>query len=399
MVTGDGAYIKKINRSLLLQKIIEHGLISRADLSKITGLNKATISVQVANLLEEELIYETQHEHNSVGRKPIMLTLNSKAGYVLGIDFDYHHVQYTLSNLQGESVQSDTIKLENHDYDVIVQMLIKEIQKYNAQCSNSRYGLVNVVIGIHGTVNKDESILFVPKYQWHHKNLKADLQKELNINIAIENNANLSSYAERVFKYHNSDNLLNIILSSGIGAGIMIDGEIHKGYHGYAGEMGHMIISPDGKACKCGNNGCWERYASEPSLFEQLSKQLNMPDLNFDDLKTLIDEQDTVTCAYLKQYIEYLAIGLNNIINLYNPENLVINSDILRMYPNAIEEIKSNLKSSVSQYREITLSDLGSESCVMGACALAIQRFLEVPELILKIDEDGITKNDVKVLS
>ena len=399
MVTGDGAYIKKINRSLLLQKIIEHGLISRAELSKITGLNKATISVQVANLLEEELIYETQQEHNSVGRKPIMLTLNGQAGYVSGIDFDYHHVQYTLSNLLGEPIENRTIELDNHDYDAIVQMLIKDIQEYNAQCSNSRYGLVNVVIGIHGTVNKDESILFIPKNQWQHIDLKADLQKELTVNIGIENNANLSSYAERVFKHHNSDNLLNIILSSGIGAGIIIDGKIQKGYHGYAGEMGHMIISPDGKPCKCGNNGCWERYASEPSLFEQLSKQMDMPNLDFDDLKILIDKQDTKACAGLKQFIEYLTIGLNNIINLYNPETLVINSDILQLYPNAIQEIESNLKSSVSQYKEITLSDLGSEACVMGACALAIQRFLEVPELILETKSNAIAENDATVLN
>src|SRR5690625_1527250 len=101
MITGDGAYIKKINRSIILRKIIEHDLISRADLSKITGLNKATISVQVANLLEEELIYETTQEHNVVGRRPIMLSINHEVGYVLGIDFDYRHIQFTIADLSG----------------------------------------------------------------------------------------------------------------------------------------------------------------------------------------------------------------------------------------------------------------------------------------------------------
>ncbi|ASK60972.1 ROK family protein [Virgibacillus phasianinus] len=388
MITGDGAYIKKINRSLILKNIIEHGRISRADLSKITGLNKATISVQVANLLEEELIYETQQEHNAVGRRPIMLSINGKAGYVLGVDLDYNQIQYTVSDLQGHPVQSDTVDLEVNDYEATVQLLIKHIKEYTQKYSSSRYGLLNVMIGIHGTVNKDESILFVPKNQWRNKDLKSQLEQELNINISIENNANLSAYAERVYKHHESDNLLTILLTSGIGAGIIIDGKLHKGYHGYAGEMGHMVISPDGEQCRCGNHGCWELYAAEPSLFAQLSKELNKPTLTYHDVRDLIKKQDTAAEKHLEQFIEYISIGLNNVINLYNPETLVLNSEILQMYPDTIGKIKSNLTSSVSQYRELVLSDLGNKACVMGACALAIKRFLEVPELILTISED-----------
>lgn len=394
MVTGDGAYIKQINRGLILKNIIEHGMISRADLSKITGLNKATISVQVANLLDEELIYETQQEHHAVGRRPIMLSINRRVGYVLGIDLDYQQIQFTVSDLQGNTVDNETIIPDTADYDSIVQILIKYIKQYNNNHSNSRYGLVSVVIGIHGTVNNDESILFVPQFRWHHKDLKRDLEKELNdINLFIENNANLSAYAERVYKHHKSDNLLNIILTSGIGAGIVIDGKLHKGYHGYAGEMGHMIIVPDGVPCRCGNYGCWELYASEPSLFEQLSKMLNRPNIAHHEVCNLLKEQDPTTIELFKRFLTYLTIGLNNIINLYNPETIVLNSEILRNYPNVVEEIKSNLKSSVSTYREIVLSELGNHACVLGASALAIQHFLDVPELILTISDASNIKN------
>lgn len=380
---GDASYIKKINRSLILKNIIEHGMISRADLSKTIGLNKATISIQVADLLEEKLIYETQLEHFAIGRRPIMLSINGEAGYVLGIDFDHRQMQYTVCDLTGKTVQSEKVNLQTDDYDEIVQLLINHIKDYAGKYSNCHFGLVSVVIGIHGTVNKDESILFVPKYKWHQKYLKVDLEKELeNIDIFIENNANLSAYAERVYQYHHSNNLLTIILSSGIGAGIMIDGELHKGYHGYAGEMGHMIIVPDGEPCKCGNLGCWERYASDPRLLSQLSDKLNRPNLTHNDVQKLILEQDPTTYEYMDQFIKYLSIGLNNVINLYNPESLVLNSELLQLYPNAISKIQSNLTSSMSNYHELTLSKLGNKACVMGACALAIQRFLEVPELI-----------------
>ena len=381
--TGDASYIKKINRSLILKNIVEHGMISRADLSKIVGLNKATISVQVADLLEENLIYETQLEHFSIGRRPIMLAVNGKAGYVLGIDVDHHQIQCTVCDLTGRTIQSDTLNLQSDNYDEIVQILIKHIKRYARKYAKSHFGLVSVVIGIHGTINKDESILFVPKYNWHRKNLKLDLEQELeNIDIFIENNANLSANAERVYHYHHSNNLLTIILTSGIGAGIMIDGKLHKGYNGYAGEMGHMIIVPDGEPCKCGNLGCWERYASEPTLVSQLSKQLNIPGLTHKDVQTMIVKQDPIINEYIDQFIKYLSIGLNNIINLYNPESLVLNSELLRLYPNAIQKIESNLTSSMSNYHELTISELGNKACVMGACALAIQRFLDVPELI-----------------
>lgn len=383
MITADGAYIKKINRSLILSKINENGLISRADLSKITGLNKATISVQVAQLLEDDLIIETRQEHHVIGRRPIMLSINNKAGYVLGIDLDKHEIKYTVSDLLGNPVYDYTYKLETDNYEEIVQILTKQIKFYIKKTTDSHYGLISVMIGVHGTVNKDENILFIPKFQWYHKNLKADLEKKLSIFISIENTANLSAHAEKAFRHHNSDHLLTLIISSGIGTGIMIDGKLEKGYHGYAGEIGHMIIYPDGKPCKCGNLGCWEGYASEISFLEQLSASLNNPNLTLNDVERLLAEKDAITCKQMEQFIKNISIGVNNIINMYNPETLVINSELLRIYPDALEKIKDNLTSSVSQYRQIVLSNLGKKSSVMGACALAIQHFLDISQLLL----------------
>ena len=388
IITGDGAYIKKINRSIILSKIFEHEMISRADLSKITGLNKATISVQVADLLDEDLIIETKLEHNVVGRRPIMLSINKSAGYVLGIDLDYKNIQYMIADLSGKPVHYESVDIETDQYEEIVILLTEQIKKYKKQFAKSRYGLVSVMIGVHGTVNKDdESIFFIPTYQWQSKTLREDLTKELDIDISIQNNANLSAYAERVYKHHDSNHLLSIMLSSGIGVGIMIDGKLHKGYNGYAGEMGHMIISQNGKLCRCGNSGCWEQYSSETSLMAQFKEKLNVPVVTYDDIEKLIAENDPTTIALIEQYICDLSTGLNNIINMYNPETLVLTSEILKMYPNAIEKIKSNFKSTVSKYGSLDISELGNKSCSIGACAFAIQRFLEVPELLLTLDK------------
>ena len=275
------------------------------------------------------------------------------------------------------------MQLKTDDYDEIIQLLIKQIKKYNHKCTDSRYGLVCVVIGIHGIVSKNESVSFVTNYLWHNKNLKDDLKKKLDLNIHIENNANLSSYAEKVYKHYSCQHLISIEFSSGIGAGIIVDGRIQKGHHGYAGEIGHMIIYPNGMPCKCGNRGCWGRYASTHNLISKLADQLNNSSLTIKDIQNLIVEDDAVIYEQIEKYISDLSIGLNNVINFYNPEIVVLNSEILQIIPNAIEKIKSNLNSSVSHFCNIVLSELGNRACVMGACALAIRNFLEVPELIL----------------
>lgn len=389
MATGDAAYIKQINRRLIIGKIIEEGMISRADLSKITNLTRATISVQVADLLEEELIVESQQEHHHVGRKPIMLSLNRHAGYALGVDLDYKQVTFTLSDLSGTPIQTEVIELKSSHYDEILEILTNQIKAFNNQCSESRFGLIGVVIGVHGIVSKNEMINFVPQHKWENKNLKKDLEKELNINIHIENNANLCSFAEKVYVRHHSENLISISMYSGIGLGILINGDLLKGYHGYAGEMGHMIIVPDGKPCNCGNLGCWELYASEASFFNQLEELHQKQGITYEDVKMLIKDEDPVTCDHLERFIQYVAIGLNNIINLLNPETLVLNSELLKLYPDAIDKIKSNLISSVSYYNELFISDLGKQAAVMGACAFAIKDFLEIPELRLTLNNQN----------
>ncbi|MFC0557556.1 ROK family transcriptional regulator [Halalkalibacter alkalisediminis] len=397
MVTGDAAYIKKINRSFLISKIIEHGLVSRAELSKITGLNKATISVQVADLLNEELIVETQQEHNNLGRRPIMLSLNRKAGFALGIDLDYKQITFTLSDLLGFPLSSETISLNTSDYENVLELLVENIQSFQEKCSNSQYGIVGIVIGIHGIVTEDEIIHFVPQHNWHNKNLKLDIKAKTGIAPHIKNNANLCAFAEQVYNHHESENLLCVSLYSGIGLGIMINGELYEGYHGYAGEMGHMIIVPNGKPCNCGNKGCWEQYASESIFFKQLSEKQNKTDITYLDIQNWINDPDAIISQEMNDYIEYLSIGLNNIINLYNPETIVLNSELLKMHPESINEIKARLTSSVSHFEELLVSEFGKEACVMGACSLAIKNFLEIPELKLNIEEEDIPKIAVDV--
>ncbi|PLS09702.1 ROK family transcriptional regulator [Neobacillus cucumis] len=390
MVTGDAAYIKKINRSLIIREIVKEGMISRADLSKVTDLTRATISAQVADLLEDGLIIETQLEHYTVGRKPIMLSLNGLAGYALGIDLDYGHISFTISNLLGHPVASSTIEMDTTDYLVIQTILSDQIQTYLSEYNDTRYGIVGIVIAIHGLVGKDETIHYVPRLHWSDVDLKGDLEKVIHVPIHIENNANLSAFAERVFVHHETDNLLCATLYSGIGLGMMMNNEFFRGHDGYAGEAGHMIVVPGGKPCNCGNKGCWEKYSSESSVFEYLSETRKIKPLRYEQIQKWLNEGDEEVCEIVEQFLYYLAIGLNNMINMYNPDVLVLDSELLRMYPNSLEKIREQLQSSISHYRQLSLSTIGRESSILGACGLAIKNFLDVPILNLSRTEESI---------
>jgi predicted NBD/HSP70 family sugar kinase len=242
-----------------------------------------------------------------------------------------------------------------------------------------------VVIGIHGTISKEEVINFVPSHNWKNKDLKGDIEKEVDLPIQLENNANLCSIAERVYMNHQSDNVLSISMYSGIGIGMIFKGELLKGSHGYAGEMGHMIIVPDGKPCNCGNLGCWGLYASEQSFFHQVNKHF-LKRMTYEEIHQLIIVEDKIIMKQFEEFIKYLSIGLNNIVNILNPETLVLNSELLKLYPDAENKIKSHLKSSVSHYNELFISELGNKAAIMGACALAIKNFMGVSDLRLRIE-------------
>ncbi|MEK5440577.1 MULTISPECIES: ROK family protein [unclassified Fredinandcohnia] len=383
MITGDAAYIKKINRSLILEKIVQEGMISRADISKATALTRATVSAQVADLLDEDLIIETQLEHNNVGRKPIMLSLNARAGYALGIDVDYNHISFTISDLLGRLVFEKTIECKNRAYEDILQILIEQINLLDEEYSDNRYGIIGVVIAIHGLVGKDEKIHFVPRFLWRSVNLKEDLEKACELEIHIENNANMSAFAERVFLHHETNSLLCTTIYSGIGLGIIMDNHFFRGNDGFAGEIGHMIVVPHGRSCSCGNEGCWEQYASESVFLENIRVEKGLSSFTYDDLKELIEENDKEILERLEHFIYYLSIGLNNMINMYNPDTIILDGEILRLYPDSIKKIEENLSSSISHYRELSVSTLGKRTVRMGACAFAIKRFLRVPILNL----------------
>ncbi|AXI07631.1 ROK family transcriptional regulator [Oceanobacillus zhaokaii] len=384
MNTGDASYIKQLNRRILIEEIIKNRSLSRSDLARITGLNKATVSAQVSDLIAEKIVMEKKEgESITRGRKPILLELNANGAFSIGIDIVEDYINIIFMNLKGEAFHKVRITLQDAVLEYAVDQLIVTItpliEKFKKDYQPN--GLVGISVGIHGIVNDKEEIIFTPKQKWSNINIKDRLEEALQTTVYIDNNANLSVFAEQAFDDPIAD-LFCITLYSGIGLGIINENKIYRGYQGFAGEIGHMVVESKGLPCSCGNTGCWELYASERALLEALEKADSPTSLQATSKVLPASENSAMA---IDSYLDYLAVGINNIINIFNPEKIILNGAIINGNSPFITEIEHKLKSKINNYREIRASRLGEYSCALGGAAFVIKNFFGVN----KIDYTG----------
>ncbi|MGX7265665.1 ROK family transcriptional regulator [Enterococcus crotali] len=372
--------IREQNESLILKGIIDHKNISRAELAVLTGLNKASVSSITKTLLDDGLIFETGIGNASTlgGRKPILLQFNPKAAVILSFDIGVDYLKGTLAYLDGEEVVTIQKKRIVVSAETVIDLLQQSVKELTV---NIDILIVGMCVAVHGVVNKNE-IVFTPYYDLDTIDLHHKLSHSFEFPIFIENEANLAALGEYVFSL-DSKTLVSLSIHSGIGAGIVDGGTLRKGHFGEAGEIGHSILYPNGKKCPCGNHGCLEQYASNTVLYENLAsiKQLEYVDSTI--VQQLVEVNDEKTAAALSDNAFLLSIGINNILTVYDPEVVVINSSIYRNNPALLSMIKTHLTSRFARNVQIQNSKLGSQATLFGGIALCCQNFLNIKELKL----------------
>ncbi|WP_221568506.1 ROK family transcriptional regulator [Alkalihalobacillus sp. TS-13] len=382
MTTGDATYIKALNRRILIEKIFEHGSISRSELARLTGLNKSTVSAQISDMMTENLVIERPSEISSGGRKPILLQMNGEAGYSIGVDLDEHLIQIQVTNLLGKPLFSHDIETTQKDATTALRNIVEALSEIIGKCEGQYkpVGLVGIGVGVHGIVANEHKVIFTPKLRWIDVNIKKELEDLFNVPVYVNNNANLCAYAEQVYNYSITD-LFCLTMYSGIGLGILKDNEIYRGYQGFAGEIGHMIIEGNGLQCPCGNQGCWEQYASEKALKQQLIDEgLLISEFDELDIDVLFKNHQYL----IEKFFDDVAIGLNNIINIFNPGTIIINSQLLNLNPELINQLEDRLISRMNNYHEIVSSTLGKRACSLGASMIALKNYFSIHTLNLR---------------
>lgn len=379
MVTGSKELIRDINMNLVLETIINHNAISRAAIAKHLGLTKATISTIVQELINKKLVIEIGSDDTNLGRKPILLSLNKKAGYVICIDIAVDTLSALVSDLLGEDCSLKQIKTPKNTANLI-PVLIQLIESMKLP-NDTPYGLVGITLGIHGVIANNQ-VSFAPYYNLSGINLAESLEQHFGVPIHLENEANLSVIGEMTFQYDYA-NIANISVHSGIGLGIIVNHQLYTGYNGRAGEFGHTIIEIDGRQCPCGNKGCLEQYVSERNLLKEYAQKKGLPDESFDHFRRMYEKDDKDALEIMERFVKYMSVCVNNVLNTYNPDIVIINSSFTIYFPHITRQIEDALKSKMNSYQRIVPSVLQDTSILLGGICVAIKGFLGIQKLKL----------------
>lgn len=377
-MTWNQQVVKKNNKALVLQLIMENEPISRADIAQISGLNKTTVSTLVTELLEEDLLFESGPGVSSGGRRPVILHFNKDAGYAIGIDIGVNYVLSVLTDLKGTILIEKSQTLSRTTYASIMDILQNMIQSLMDEMPKSRYGIIGIGVGVPGIVNNEGAVLLAPNLGWSNIQLKEELEKLYSVPVIIENEANAGAVGEQNFGLgQNHENILYISAGIGIGVGIIVNRQLYKGINGFSGEMGHMIIDMNGKRCNCGSRGCWEAYASEQALLE-------MSDPSIESLEVLLElakNGDEKAKHLFEEIGNYLGLGINNIINTFNPEQVIIGNRLAL----AKEWIEAPIRDTIEKHTlafhqndlQLNFSKLGKYSTSLGVSAFAVDNFIK----------------------
>jgi predicted NBD/HSP70 family sugar kinase len=366
---------RETNRTIILELIRLAGAVSRADLARLSGLQKSTVSAIVEELLESRWICEGEIGFSKHGRKPLMLGVNNELGVVI-LDLHPGHAIVAVSDFSGKFLVQENVPISPEPGTSIPQLLAAIRRVSEAEPTKAIQG---VGISVPGRVDRSTGQLaFAPNLRWENFDIGQAMAEGTGLPVEIENAANLIILAERWFgSLSGVQDAVAINVSEGIGTGILAGGHLISGWNGMAGEFGHMIVKPEGALCGCGNRGCWETVASNQAALRHYRDLKGEVPASFTYRHLLIDAEDhqpEATAALRSQFVE-IAQGLRTILTGLSPEVVLFAGDIVSVWPYFSGVLHEELGKGRHQKlpRVITTADFGMAR-LRGALALVLER-------------------------
>ncbi len=378
--------VRNINRALILTIIRERQPISRARIAQVTSLNKSTVSNIVAGLLQEDLIVEETDRSQSVGRTPISLRLKTGRHFIGTAYFDSGFTHLAIVDLDGTVRQTADVRTDPSDPGRFVIRCLDELGEMRKHTHLPHYKGIGVTVagivdGLHSRV------VFAPNLGWENVDIGKIISEHCpDIPVAaVENDAKASALAELWFGTHEPPlfNFVFLSVGRGIGTGIVVDKRVLEGESHAAGEFGHTVLIEGGDPCACGNQGCWEAYASDRATIQRYRKSCVAAAAGRDDLtvSTLVDAAaagDPPAKEAIVQTGRYLGLGIANIIKAVDPEAIVIGGPYRRVwdlvYPAIMDIVTARAFFGRPRNTAILPSSLRSSPPVLGAAALVIRK-------------------------
>ena len=367
--------IRDINRQIVLNYVREREPISRATIARETALQRSTISEIVEALTGEGLVEEVGEGKSTGGRRPTLLRLRTVGAIAIGVNITPTYTTIASSDLAGVVLQQEAFPTEPAP-ELTVNRIIEIIRKFSDQSSIEGIG-----VSIPGLVTPATgNVIFVPYFKWRDLPIGEMISQSTGLPVTIDNDANAVALAELWFgrpEVRDARDFIFVLVADGVGTGIIFDGQVYRGVRGAAGEFGHMTVGSNAPVlCSCGNDDCWEAFASERAAvarYRKLSGGASAPDFETLIARALAGEQEAKIA--LTETARYLAIGISNLVVGFSPEAVIVGGAITQAWSliekTLTEKIERSIRRGVPSAR-ILRSTLNGDPTLMGALSLVL---------------------------
>ena len=382
--SGSLSSLREFNRLRIVDFLRTNGTASRAELARRTGLSRSTVSTLVADLQRRGLVAERAGQfagEGQPGRPAALLELDPSAAAAVGIDFDHDKVRVAVSDLS-RSVLAEASAAHDvdHDAQTALDLAAQLTEQVLEQAGLERERLLGVGIALAGPIDHDKGALHPSDVLpgWANVDAARELEERLDTPAYVDNDANLGALAEVTLGAgRNARFAAFLSMSSGIGAGIIVDGRPYRGPRGTAGEIGHFVVDPQGPICRCGNRGCLETLASGPALLRLVhaSREEELTVKQMIELARNGDAGCRRAIADAGQVVGGVVAGL---VNLFSPEMVVIGGDLgeagdLLLDP-LREAVRRDALPAAATDLKVVAGELGERANLLGALALVLMQ-------------------------
>jgi glucokinase-like ROK family protein len=385
--------LRKKNRSAILREIYFNENVSRLEVSNQLGISPATATNVVTELVEKEILVESGLRKSESGRPSTLLKVNPEYANIIGIEVGETYIRAELFDLKFNQLAALEVPLKAIvTSETVVSKLQHIVEEISTASQVTHQELLGIGIGFPGLVDAEKGVsVFTPNWGWRNVSIRSQLSEKINVPIFMENGAKAMAVGELLFGGgRNVSNFVVLLIGTGVGAGIIVDGKLFRGSGNNAGEFGHTIIDIDGPSCRCGSRGCVEAYIGSNGILSRFHKSMELQAeiplheqmLEVNNIVNQALEGDAFAKKIVDETVQYLGVCVANIVNLVNPGLVLIGgwSGLLlgTHYLPEIEKVVQNyaLKESFEKTR-ISLCELGHDSVAKGAAGVVLEHFFE----------------------
>lgn len=386
---------RRINRQIVLNLIREHQPISRAEVARKMGVGRGMVTSLVDELLEAGEIYEGVSSGSARGRRPKPLYIRTEDRHVLAVDVRFTRTYLMLADFGGGEIAKDSFPTPRLPDEVVAEVTRRGRQLLDSHGSTRCEGVGVVVPGM---VNRRSGrVLNAPQLGWRDVDFREALSAALDLPVYLENAPYACALAQLWLNPPGNagDNFVYVTVSDGVGAGVVVRGQVLRGHSDAAGEFGHIALHPDGPPCLCGLRGCWEAYTSNIATLARYLEidlacaegrdRLRSSGITVPELAERAREGDLAARQALQESGHYLGIGLGAIVNALNPARIVIGGEITAGWDLIEDRVRAAARSRAltqgAAETPILTEDTRVHPRLRGATALVVAPMFAAPEI------------------